>query len=289
MGTGRQRTLLFLALLALLAAAAAAGTACRREQPPAPDVVARIGGKDVHYARFEGYLKRSMGDPDTVLASDVLSELFDQFLDEQLLAHLAVERGLVPSIDQPRQAAAALLGADTEAEPGEAEVTAYYAVHRQELARPERVRLRQILLEDRKAADRAARDIAAGIAFEEVARRVSQGESAGGFQGVLARADLPPAFADAIFSLKPGQVSRVMPADYGFHLFQVVERLPAEVAPLEEVKDGIRDRLRQERADRRLASLVKECRSHYTVVVYGRNLPFNYEGVYGGSKKNQRR
>lgn len=276
-----------LALLALLAITA--GTACRREQPPAPDVVARIGGKDVHYARFEGYLKRSMGDPDTVLASDVLSELFDQFLDEQLLAHLAVERGLVPSIDQPRQAAAALLGADTEAEPGDAEITAYYSAHRQDLARPERVRLRQILLEDRKTADRAARDIAAGTAFEEVARRLSQGQSAGGFQGVLARADLPPAFADAIFNLKPGEVSRVMPADYGFHLFQVVERLPAEVAPLDEVRDGIRDRLRQERADRRLASLVKECRSHYTVVVYGRNLPFNYEGAYGGSKKNQRR
>ncbi|MEA2694324.1 MAG: peptidyl-prolyl cis-trans isomerase [Acidobacteriota bacterium] len=278
---GSRLSLLALCLLS-------AGIACRREQPPAPDVVARIGGKDVHYARFERYLKRSMGDPDTVLASDVLSELFDQFLDEQLLAHLAVERGLVPSIDHPRQAADALLKADSGAEPGAAEIAAYYAAHRQELSRPERVRLRQILIEDRAAADRAARQIAAGTPFEEVARRLTQ-EEAGGFQGVLGRADLPPAFADAIFNLKPGEVSRVMPAEYGFHLFQVVERLPAEVAPLDEVKDGIRIRLREERADRRLASLVKECRNRYTVVVYGRNLPFNYEGVYSGSKKKAQR
>ncbi|HEV7516449.1 MAG TPA: peptidylprolyl isomerase [Thermoanaerobaculia bacterium] len=268
-------------LLAFLA------VACHREQPPAPDVVARIDGKDVHYARFEGYLQRSMGDPDTVLASDVLSELFDQFMDEQLLAHLALERGLVPSIDHPRQAADALLKADA-AEPGAAAIAAYYAAHRQELARPERVRLRQILVEDRAAAERAAHQIAAGTPFEEVARRLAKGE-AGGFQGVLARTDLPPAFADVIFNLKPGEVSRVMPAEYGFHLFQVVERLPAEVAPLDEVRDGIRARLREERADRRLAALVGECRNRYTVVVYGRNLPFNYEGVYSGSKKQAQR
>jgi parvulin-like peptidyl-prolyl isomerase len=276
-----------LSLLACLALAA--GFACRREQPPAPDVVARIGGKDVHYSRFEGYLQRSMGDPDTVLASDVLSELFDQFLDEQLLAHLALDRGLVPSIDHPRQAADALLKADANAEPSAAEIAGFYAAHRQEFARPERVRLRQILVEDRAAAERASRLIAAGTPFEEVARRLTKGESAGGFQGVLARADLPPNFADAIFNLKAGEISRVMPAEYGFHLFQVVERLPAEVAPLDEVREGIRARLRQERADRGLAALVGECRNRYTVVVYGRNLPFNYEGVYSGSKKQAQR
>jgi hypothetical protein len=266
-----------------------AALACRREQPPAPDVVARIGEKDVHYARFEGYLQRSMGDPDTVLASDVLSELFDQFLDEQLLARLALDRGLVPSIDHPRQAADALLKAAPEADSEEAAIAAWYGDHRQEFARPERVRLRQILVEDRKAADRAAHDLAAGTAFEEVARRVTKGAGSGGFQGVLSRADLPPAFAEAIFNLKPGEVSRVMPAEYGFHLFQVLERLPAEVAPLDEVKEGIRARLHQERADRRLASLVGECRNRYTVVVFGRNLPFNYEGFYAGSKKQNPR
>jgi parvulin-like peptidyl-prolyl isomerase len=281
----RRRPPLSLLALCLLSL----GLACRREQPPAPDVVARIGGKDVHYARFESYLQHSMGDPDTVLASDVLSELFDQFLDEQLLAHLALDRGLVPSIDRPRQAADALLKADLGAEPGPAEIASVYAAHRQEFARPERVRLRQILVEDRAAAERASRLLAGGSSFEEVARRLTKGENAGGFQGVLARADLPPAFADTIFNLKPGQISRVMPAEYGFHLFQVVERLPAEVAPIDEVRDGIRARLRQERADRGLAALVGECRNRYTVVVYGRNLPFNYEGVYSGSKKKDQR
>src|SRR6202035_1478185 len=86
--------------------------ACRREPPPAPDVVAKIGGQEVRYARFESYMAGAVGDPDTVLASDVLTALFDQFLDEQLLARLAADRGLASAARlarQPRQLVSALL------------------------------------------------------------------------------------------------------------------------------------------------------------------------------------
>ncbi|HXO19226.1 MAG TPA: peptidylprolyl isomerase [Thermoanaerobaculia bacterium] len=276
--------------IALLAVLLLAG-ACRREPPPAPDVVAKIGGQEVRYARFESYMAGAVGDPDTVLASDVLTALFDQFLDEQLLARLAADRGLASAARlarQPRQLVSALL-AQEPGEPTAVEVAAHYAAHRQQFARPERVRLRQILVADRKAAERAAREIAAGTGFEEVARRESRDASAGtgGYQGELSRADLPPGFADTIFALRPGEVSRVVPADYGFHIFQVIERLPAQVAPLSEVEGEIRAKLRQERADRRLAALVRECRTRYTVLVFRRNLPFNYEGFYSDSKAHQ--
>jgi peptidyl-prolyl cis-trans isomerase C len=297
--------------------------ACRREPPPAPDVVARIAGEPVPYARFEGYLARAVGDPEAVLASDVLSELFDQFLDEQLLARLAAERGLVRApragppagdigklggrlgdldAERSRRAVDALLAADaadaadiagdTAAEPSaapKADIERYYAAHRSEFTRPERVRLRQILVEDRATAERARHELAAGADFAEVARRLSRDPSAprGGDQGVLARADLPPAFAETIFALRPGEVSRIFPADYGFHIFQVVERLPAEVTPLARAAGEIRARLRRERSDRRMAALVAECRSRYDVEVYERNLPFDYEGSYRATKPRQ--
>jgi parvulin-like peptidyl-prolyl isomerase len=275
--------------LALLPVAALA-LACRREPSPAPDVVAEIAGEPVPYASFEDYVASTVGDPDAVLGSDVLSGLFDQFLDERLLARLAAERGLVRGglaagergARQVRLALDALLAADLAAEPGPAEVERWYAAHRAEWTRPERVRLRQILVEDRAAAERAVAEVAAGAGFGEVARRLSRDPSAarGGDQGVLARSDLPPAFADTIFALRPGEVSRIIQADYGFHVFQVVERLPAEVVPLPRVAGEIRDRLRRERADRRMAALVEECRTRYDVLVHARNLPFDYEGFY---------
>lgn len=291
----RQRRRLAAAVLMLAAA-------CRPGPPPAPDVVARIGETEVHYSEFESYLARTAGDGETVLASDVLSQIFDQFLDEELLVRRAVERGLVRSsaagsrvgnAAARRRAIDALLHADLKAQPGEAEIAAYYQAHREELARPERVRLRQILTEDRATAEKALREIAAGADFGAVSDRLSHAPGAavgsaggaGGSQGELSRQDLPPAFADIIFALKPGEVSGLVPADYGFHIFQVVSRSPAEVVPLEAARAEIAERLREERADQLLAELVRDARRRYNVELYERNLPFEYRGSYSHAPK----
>ena len=261
-------------------------TACQRAAPPpAPDAVARIGETEVRYSELESYIARTVGDTGGVLGSGVLSELFDQFLDEKLLERLAVERGLVQGVSRPRQARQAidaLLAEGLRQEPGPGEVAAYYRAHAGEFARPERVKVRQILTEDQATAEKAVKAIAGGEPFEEVARRLSRDPSAasGGYQGELTRADLPPAFADVIFSLRPGEVSRLVPADYGVHIFQVMDRQPAAVVPLEQARDEILGRLRRERADRLLRSLVQDARSRYNVSIYERNLPFGYEGSY---------
>jgi hypothetical protein len=260
--------------------------ACRRAEPLAPDVAAQIGDQEVRYSEFEEYLERTADDSDGVLGSDVLSQLFDQFLEERILVRIAADRKLLPGgKGGPREATAAidaLLGDLEKTEPTDREVVAWYESHRQDFVRPERVRLRQILTEDRASAERALQEISAGGDFAELARRLSQDPSAatGGYQGELSRENLPPAFADVIFALKPGEVSKVVPAEYGFHVFQVLERFPAGAVPLEEARDEIRERLRQERADRLLADLVRDGRSQYNVVVHRRNLPFNYQGSY---------
>jgi len=257
--------------------------ACNRPEPPAPDVVALIGDQQVRYSEFEEYVARTAGDSDGVLASDVLSQLFDQFLDEKVLVRMAGDRGLLRSAGRgPRDAIDALLRKDGEEEPAEDEIARYYEQHRQDFVRPERVRLRQILTDDRATAEKALQRLAAGEDFIEVARQLSRDPSAqtGGYQGELSREDLPPAFADVIFSLKPGEASRIVPADYGFHIFQVIDRPPAGVVPLEDAREEIVERLRQERADRHLAELVREGRTQYNVEVHGRNLPFNYKGSY---------
>ncbi|HSG39852.1 MAG TPA: peptidylprolyl isomerase [Thermoanaerobaculia bacterium] len=266
--------------------------ACERPAPPPPDVVALIGETEVRYAEFEDYLSTAVGETSGTLGGAVLSGLFDQFLDERLLARLAVDRRIVKSAEGAagrRRAIDALLQEGLRQEPAAAEVAGYYQAHRQEFARPERVRVRQILTEDRASAEKALREIAAGKPFEEVARRLSKDPSAssGGYQGELSRDELPPAFAATIFALRAGEVSGLVPAGYGFHIFQVTERQPAEVVPLEAARDEIVARLRRDRADRLLGSLVQEARSRYNVKVYERNLPFGYEGPNGESQANK--
>jgi len=275
-------------LPAALLAALLAGS-CGGGEPAVPDLAARIGEKAVGYGEFESYLEENSVDPEFGWGSDVLSALFDQFLDEELLRHLAVERGLAEEVAGRRQSVDLLLG-EVDNGIGELEVEAYYRRNRARFERPERARVRQILLADQAAVDRAQTELAAGAPFSELAERLSQvpAGAIGDSDQALARADLPPAFADAIFALEPGEVSPPVATDYGFHLFQVVDRLPAGAVPLAAVAAEIREILRRERAEQRLQELVAAARERYTVRVFGRNLPFNYQGLYSdGSPASQ--
>ncbi len=250
------------------------------------DSVAGIDGEGIHTAEFEGYLLRTVGERVEDLSSEVLSELFDDFLDEKLLARLAVARGVASFDDPPRYSVDRLLETARLADPPRARIQAFYEAHRGEFARPERVRLRQVLVEERQEAERALQELSRGEDFEEVARRFSRDPSAsfGGDQGELARAELPPAFAELIFQLSPGQVSEIVAADYGFHIFEVVERLPAEIVTLAAAEPEIRRRLLSEDGDRALERLVEEARNRYNVEVYAGILPFNYQGSYRDDK-----
>jgi hypothetical protein len=241
---------LFLCLALLL-------PACGGDRLPAPHIVAQIEDQQMRYSDFESYLLENSVDSGLALASDVLSELFDQFLDEEIVGEL--EAGAIP-VEQ---------------------ITAYYRDHGQEFELEERVRLRQVLVEDRVTAEEVHRSMLTGTPFEEVLGDAESSSAAvWGDEGELSPGDLPPALADTIFALEPGEVSDIVAADYGFHIFQVVERLPPEQMELAAAEERIRQMLRRELVDDGLEELVAEARERYNVQVFRRNIPFNYAGAY---------
>jgi len=268
---------------------AAAAVACGSDRP-SPDTIASLGDTEVSYSAFAGFVQDQTDTSPASLEAPVLSSLLDQFLDERLLVRTAIDEGLVDKdvLDEAddnvdhRQALKALLDAAPAPEPSEEEMRARYRKDRARYNLPERVRLRQILVEDRKTAEKAKAELAGGADFAEVAKRYSIDPSApyGGAQGELARADLPEEFASIIFNLEPGQVSDIVGADYGYHIFLVTERLPARTVPFEEAAPALRARLREERAADHVTELVADARNRYTVRVYEDHLPFDYRGSY---------
>jgi hypothetical protein len=255
--------------------------ACGGDRLPAPHIVAQIEDQQIRYSEFESYLLENSVESGLALASDVLSELFDQFLDEELLRRVAGERGLIAPTDTRRTAVRALVG---ELEAGAIPVeliTAYYRDHGQEFELAERVRLRQVLVEDRATAEEVHGRMLTGTPFEEVLGEAESGSAAvWGDEGELSPGDLPPALADTIFALEPGEVSAVVAADYGFHIFQVVERLPPEQMELARAEERIRQILRRQLVDDGIEELVAQAQERYNVQVFRRNIPFNYAGTY---------
>jgi len=266
--------------LGLLLSMAVLLAGCGEPLPP-PDRAVSMTGAEIDYEAFESYLTRALGEPDAALASDVLSGLFDQFLDELLLRRW-VEEEMSLGTGKGEDGLLVLLERLPSSAPTEADVRRYYEEHRADFQLPERVRLRQILLDEIDTARGAQAELLSGVEFTEVADRYARHPytPAGGDQGVLARDDLPPAFEEIVFALQAGEFSQVVAADYGFHIFQVVERLAARSVPLAEARPEIERRLRRRLADAELAELVASARNRYNVRVHRRNLPFNYAGHY---------
>ena len=233
----------------------------------------------VPYQAFEEFVELQLGANGAALSSEVLSALFDQFVDQRLLARWGLDRGLSGVDAEP---IAVVLDQVEIPPPTDAEIRAFYLAAPQRFDRPLRVRLRQLLVEDEATARRAVEQIESGVEFSHVAKRLgAAGKGAvGSLQGVVSRSEVPPVYEPVIFALAEGEVSEVVRAEYGYHVFQVVERLPERRLTLEEATPEIRRELERLATERALGSLVKRAAERYNIEVHERNLPFRYRGRY---------
>ena len=250
------------------------------------DVVATIGDRQLRYAEFEDYLEAQVGDQGQQLESRVLSGLLDEFLEERCLRAAAIEDGLVPPSATRQQIVRAAVESRRREAVSDSEIERFYAAHRDRFERPERLRLRQILVYERADAERALERLRAGEAFAAVAADLSIDPAAqhGGDQGYLALDDLPPAFVEPIAGLAEEQVSSVIATEYGFHIFQLVDRQPGSILRLPEARDEIVAELDRKRADDLLRLVVADAADRYNVAVLARNVPFDYQGKFSSGR-----
>lgn len=131
-----------------------------------------------------------------------------------------------------------------------AEIARYYAEHPQEFEQPQQVRASQIVVRTREEAQKLRDEVRRRPqSFADVARRASIAPEAkeGGDLGWFGKASGMPEVFDACFALPLQALSQVTPSPYGFHLFKVTARRPAQRRPLDEVRPAIHERLVREK------------------------------------------
>ena len=240
-------------LLASLLAAALGLAACDRGDP----VVLELDGVHVRRSDFERYLASVEGRGLGPVPPEARRGLLDAFLEERALVIEARRRGTLAAAtadgDEARAVARLLGDAVHPPEVTDAEVAAFYRDHVAELAVPEMVTLRQVLVatpsEAREVKRRVGRD---PKVFDTVARSLSIGveAAAGGYMGSFARGQLPPELEAVAFTLPEGGTSDPVETALGYHVLRVESRQPARQPALEEVRERIRDELaRTRRAD----------------------------------------
>lgn len=98
--------------------------------------------------------------------------------------------------------------------------------------------------------------------FAALAAEFSEGptNTKGGDLGFFSRQRMVPAFSDAAFKAKPGEVVGPVKTDFGFHIIKVTDRRPEQTTPFEEVKGEIVRNLERTALRDAMEGLVKELR-----------------------------
>jgi peptidyl-prolyl cis-trans isomerase C len=181
--------------------------------------------------------------------------------------------------DQVRRSLVVKRFVDRDVAPGlqvtEAQARAWYDAHPDEVARPESVRISQIVVHVASGADAATRadrrrkveeilkELIAGKDFAEMARLHSDGPEAkrGGDVGwVWAGGGALPPVERAALALQPGQTSDIVESRRGYHIIKATARRPAGPIPFAEANEKITARLLDEQRDERVRVFVGDLR-----------------------------
>ena len=101
----------------------------------------------------------------------------------------------------------------------------------------------------------------AGANFADLAKKYSQDEGTaklGGDFDYFARGKMVPAFDQAAFALKPGEISGLVKTQYGYHIIKMEDRKPAVTKPLVQVQGAIQDQLAAQRAHAEAADQIEK-------------------------------
>ncbi|MBF0530667.1 MAG: peptidylprolyl isomerase, partial [Deltaproteobacteria bacterium] len=161
------------------------------------------------------------------------------------------------------------------------DVQNYYDKHPEYFKKPETVRVSHILIsagaqakeEDKKEARKKIDDIKkrldAGEDFAALAKELSQcpSKEKGGDLGFISRGQTVKPFEEAAFKLAPNQISDVVETTFGYHVIKSVDRQPAGVTPLADVKAQIKEFLKNEQAGQKLNAYVAGLREKAKIEV----------------------
>lgn len=130
-----------------------------------------------------------------------------------------------------------------------AQIKQYFDKNHAAFDKPAEVRVRHILVQNLKTAQKIEADLKAGQHFSTLAKQYSMDpgtKAKGGEYGWVRRGMTVPAFEKAAFSQPVGVVGPPVKSPFGWHIIEVEQKKPAVKATFANTKDRIASMLRQQ-------------------------------------------
>lgn len=162
------------------------------------------------------------------------------------------------------------------------DIWAYYDRNRGSFRQPEQVRASHILIkvdpkwpekrkaEARKKMEEILKKARAGEDFAALAQAYSEDASAakGGDVGYIRAGQVLKPFEEALFTLKPGEISEVVETSLGYHVIKAADRKPEMTTPFENLKDELRRLLKLEKGQQEASNYAAKLREKAKVEVF---------------------
>ena len=263
----------------LFAASLAAPAAEAQSSPTAPaadPVLATVNGQPLKLSDVETFYESLPPQYRQIPLEQIRDQLLERLVEQRLVADAARAAGMHKRPDVQKRIDFATQGLLNEiyfserigAEVTEDRVREEYQKSIALQPKREEVRARHILVKTRDAAIAIITEIRGGADFSELARTKSTGPSSrnGGDLGFFAQEQMVPAFSEAAFALKPGEITREpVQTQFGWHVIKVEERRVAGTSSFEEAAGKIR----QELSEKAFQEIIAELRSKAKIEMPG--------------------
>ena len=145
----------------------------------------------------------------------------------------------------------------------------YYWTHLSNYWRPQEVRVRHLVVQKKADLQKVLVSLKKGEDFLKIISTFSVGpeKSQGGDWGFMDSDRLPREYSKAISGLQPGEISKPLKDNFGYHLFQLIERRDRQMRPFAEVRDQIHDDLTKEEQDHRFDQWMTELKKKSSIKV----------------------
>ncbi|SHJ42463.1 peptidyl-prolyl cis-trans isomerase C [Dethiosulfatibacter aminovorans DSM 17477] len=145
----------------------------------------------------------------------------------------------------------------------------YYESNSAQFEKAAEVSARHILVDDEEKIKDVKEEIEGGLDFAEAATKYSScpSKQAGGTLGSFSKGKMVPEFEEAAFNLEIGQLSEPVKTQFGYHLIMVDSKTEAGTMSFEEVKDGIKQNLLNQKQFEAYNNKVAELKAKYTVEI----------------------
>jgi peptidyl-prolyl cis-trans isomerase D len=186
-----------------------------------------------------------------------------------------------------------------KAEVNKEDVRKYYDEHQNDFGTQEERRAEHILISVSAAAPQSEQDAAKAKAeqlllqarrdpakFAELAKKNSQdpGSAAnGGDLGFFGHGMMVKPFEEETFALKVGEISGLVKSDFGYHIIKLIAVKPSKVLPFDEAREGIANKLRQQKA----SDMFAEKAEKFSNTVYEQSDTLKPAASLAGSKIEQ--